>query len=87
MIRFHEDEFGQWRPICNRFGAEYLAAYHSYVQISPPEEDYDGRLDLYKLWGRDSSANSSGSVRLTNTDIEQEIQHTRIRPLHPESDA
>lgn len=44
-----EDEFGQWRPICNRFGAEYLAAYHSYIQISPPEEDYDGRLDLYKL--------------------------------------
>jgi len=45
----NEYEFGQWRPICNRFGAEYLAAYHSYVQISPPEEDYDGRLDLYKL--------------------------------------
>jgi protein-ribulosamine 3-kinase len=44
-----EDEFGQWRPVCNRFGAEYLEAYHSYVQISPPEEDYDGRLDLYKL--------------------------------------
>ena len=44
-----EDEFGQWRPICNRFGAEYLAVYHSYNQISPPEEDYDGRLDLYKL--------------------------------------
>lgn len=43
------DEFGQWRPICNRFGAEYLEAYHSYIQISPPEEDYDGRLDLYKL--------------------------------------
>ena len=47
--RWNEDEFGQWRPICNRFGAEYLAAYHSYIQISPPEEDYDGRLDLYKL--------------------------------------
>lgn len=45
----NEYEFGQWRPICNRFGAEYLAAYHSYIQISPPEEDYDGRLDLYKL--------------------------------------
>jgi len=44
-----EDEFGQWRPFCNRFGAEYLAAYHDYVKISPPEEDYDGRLDLYKL--------------------------------------
>jgi protein-ribulosamine 3-kinase len=44
-----QDEFGQWRPICNRFGEEYLAAYHSYIQISPPEEDYDGRLDLYKL--------------------------------------
>lgn len=45
----NEYEFGQWRPVCNRFGAEYLAAYHSYVQISAPEEDYDGRLDLYKL--------------------------------------
>ncbi|KAA8647157.1 uncharacterized protein ATNIH1004_005845 [Aspergillus tanneri] len=45
----NEYEFGQWRPICNRFGDEYLAAYQSYIQISPPEEDYDGRLDLYKL--------------------------------------
>ncbi|KAE8379355.1 Fructosamine kinase-domain-containing protein [Aspergillus bertholletiae] len=45
----NEYEFGQWRPICNRFGDEYLAAYHSYVQISAPEGDYDGRLDLYKL--------------------------------------
>jgi len=49
LYTLNEDEFGQWRPICNKFGAEYLAAYHSYVQISPPEEDYDGRLDLYKL--------------------------------------
>ncbi|RMJ29027.1 Fructosamine kinase [Aspergillus sp. HF37] len=45
----NEYEFGQWRPICNRFGDEYLAAYHNYVQISPPAEDYEGRLDLYKL--------------------------------------
>lgn len=45
----NEYEFGQWRPVCNRFGAEYLTAYHSYVQISAPEEDYEGRLDLYKL--------------------------------------
>ena len=44
-----QDEFGQWRPICNRFGDEYLDAYHAYVPISPPEEDYHGRLDLYKL--------------------------------------
>lgn len=36
-------------PVCNRFGEEYLAAYHSFVQISAPEEDYRGRLDLYKL--------------------------------------
>ncbi|MCJ1356773.1 MAG: hypothetical protein MMC33_006769 [Icmadophila ericetorum] len=49
ILTVNEDEFGQWRPICNRFGPEYLAAYHSFVQISPPEEDYDGRLDLYKL--------------------------------------
>ncbi|KAI0864306.1 Fructosamine/Ketosamine-3-kinase [Xylaria cubensis] len=45
----NEYEFGQWRPSCNRFGPEYLEAYRDYVQISPPEEDYDGRLDLYKL--------------------------------------
>ena len=48
-LTVRKDEFGQWRPVCNRFGPEYLAAYHNYVQISPPEEDYDGRLDLYKL--------------------------------------
>ncbi|KAI0892535.1 Fructosamine kinase-domain-containing protein [Annulohypoxylon nitens] len=45
----NEYEFGQWRPTCNKFGAEYLQAYHDYVKISAPEEDYDGRLDLYKL--------------------------------------
>ncbi|KAI9682128.1 MAG: hypothetical protein M1817_000182 [Caeruleum heppii] len=45
----NEYELGQWRPICNKLGAEYLAAYHSYIDISPPKEDYDGRLDLYKL--------------------------------------
>ncbi|KAI0536124.1 Fructosamine kinase-domain-containing protein [Xylaria digitata] len=45
----NEYEFGQWRPACNRFGPEYLNAYHDYVPISAPEEDYDGRLDLYKL--------------------------------------
>lgn len=44
-----QDEFGQWRPICNRFGDEYLTAYHSYVHVSTPKEDYEGRLDLYKL--------------------------------------
>ncbi|KAI7777876.1 hypothetical protein LA080_002999 [Diaporthe eres] len=45
----NEYEFGQWMPVCNRFGGEYLTAYHSFVQISAPEEDYRGRLDLYKL--------------------------------------
>ncbi|KAL1879046.1 hypothetical protein Plec18167_004343 [Paecilomyces lecythidis] len=45
----NEYEFGQWRPTCNRFGNEYLSAYHEYVPKSAPEEDYDGRLDLYKL--------------------------------------
>ncbi|KAH6873957.1 Fructosamine kinase-domain-containing protein [Thelonectria olida] len=45
----NEYEFGQWRPACNRFGAEYIAAYNSFVQISPPEEDFEGRLDLYRL--------------------------------------
>lgn len=43
------DEFGQWMPACNRFGEEYRAAYREFVRPSPPEEDYAGRLDLYKL--------------------------------------
>lgn len=45
----NEYEFGQWMPSCNRFGAEYIAAYYDIVTISPPEEDFQGRLDLYKL--------------------------------------
>ncbi|KAE8149548.1 Fructosamine kinase-domain-containing protein [Aspergillus avenaceus] len=45
----NEYEFGQWRPTCNGFGPEYLTAYHAYNEISEPREDYDGRLDLYKL--------------------------------------
>ncbi|KAF5613267.1 uncharacterized protein FSUBG_997 [Fusarium subglutinans] len=45
----HEYEFGQWRPACNRFGDEYIAAYNKLVQISAPEEDFEGRLDLYRL--------------------------------------
>lgn len=44
-----EDEFGQWQPACNRFGDEYVAAYSTFAQISPPEEDFQGRLDLYRL--------------------------------------
>ncbi|KAJ5110528.1 hypothetical protein N7532_001063 [Penicillium argentinense] len=45
----NEYEFGQWRPACNRFGDEYIAAYSKFAQISPPEEDFEGRLDLYRL--------------------------------------
>ncbi|CAK1362170.1 unnamed protein product [Cercospora beticola] len=45
----NEYEFGQWRPVCNRFGDEYVQAYFKNVQVSAPEEDYDGRVDLYKL--------------------------------------
>ncbi|KAJ5319961.1 hypothetical protein N7508_000244 [Penicillium antarcticum] len=45
----NEYEFGQWRPACNRFGDEYVAAYSTFTQISPPEEDFEGRLDLYRL--------------------------------------
>lgn len=45
------DEFGQWRPICNKFGSKYLAAYNSLhvIEISEPMEDFEGRLDLYRL--------------------------------------
>ncbi|KFY59296.1 hypothetical protein V496_05723 [Pseudogymnoascus sp. VKM F-4515 (FW-2607)] len=45
----NEYEFGQWRPACNRFGDEYVAAYNTFTQISAPEEDFEGRLDLYRL--------------------------------------
>ncbi|KAK3368071.1 Fructosamine kinase-domain-containing protein [Podospora didyma] len=45
----NEYELGQWRPVCNKFGPEYVKAYHSFVPVSPPEEDYEGRLELYKL--------------------------------------
>ncbi|EXA38071.1 hypothetical protein FOVG_12070 [Fusarium oxysporum f. sp. pisi HDV247] len=44
-----EYEFGQWRPACNRFGDEYIAAYNKLAQISAPKEDFEGRLDLYRL--------------------------------------
>jgi len=36
-------------PACNKFGAEYIAAYNSLVPISPPVEEFQGRLDLYRL--------------------------------------
>ncbi|KAK3314154.1 Fructosamine kinase-domain-containing protein [Apodospora peruviana] len=45
----NEYELGQWMPACNRFGMEYRDAYHSHVEMSEPKEDYDGRLELYKL--------------------------------------
>ncbi|CAJ2502646.1 Uu.00g100400.m01.CDS01 [Anthostomella pinea] len=45
----NEYEFGQWRPAWNRFGTEYLDAYHALVPKAEPVEDYDGRIDLYKL--------------------------------------
>jgi fructosamine-3-kinase len=47
--RHLKDEFGQWRPACNRFGAEYITAYNTFTGISAPEEDFEGRLDLYRL--------------------------------------
>lgn len=41
LLRFHLhkklfftnsiDELGQWKPVCNRFGSEYVQAYHTYV--------------------------------------------------------
>ena len=36
--------------MCNRFGEDYLSAYQTFVQVSEPEEDFDGRVDLYKLF-------------------------------------
>ncbi|KAJ5471630.1 hypothetical protein N7530_008987 [Penicillium desertorum] len=45
----NEYELGQWAPACNRFGFEYVQGYHSHLPISSPVEDYQGRIDLYKL--------------------------------------
>lgn len=45
-----QDEFGQWRPACNKFGPEYIDAYKSFVNVSEPKEDFEGRLDLYRLY-------------------------------------
>jgi hypothetical protein len=36
--------------VCNRFSEEYISAYQKLVRVSEPEEDYDGRVDLYKLF-------------------------------------
>jgi protein-ribulosamine 3-kinase len=43
------DEFGQWRPACNKFGDEYIQAYKKFAEVSEPKEDFEGRLDLYRL--------------------------------------
>ncbi|KAL2264514.1 hypothetical protein VTJ83DRAFT_7024 [Remersonia thermophila] len=45
----NEYEFGKWRAIGNRFGPDYIKAYHTYMPISPPEEDFEGRQALYQL--------------------------------------
>ncbi|KAJ6021443.1 hypothetical protein N7540_006947 [Penicillium herquei] len=45
----NEYELGQWRPSCNGFGDEYVAAYTKFAGISEPKEDFEGRLDLYRL--------------------------------------
>jgi hypothetical protein len=62
--------------VCNRFGEEYLAAYQTFVRVSEPEEDFDGRVDLYKLFVAllllDVPRTSS---RLT---IAQSLQHARL---------
>lgn len=70
------DEFGQWRPACNRFGKEYLEAYHKHVEKSAPEEDYDGRLDLYKLYVLQCGF---GPPHLTYTNLSQKIQYPCLR--------
>lgn len=48
-LRRRIDEFGQWKPIRSKFDDKYLDAYHKHVGRSAPQEDYVGRLDLYKL--------------------------------------
>jgi hypothetical protein len=44
------DEFGQWMPAQSGFDKRYLDAYYVGDEISEPTEDFEGRLDLYKLW-------------------------------------
>lgn len=36
--------------MCNRLSEEYLSAYRTFVRVSEPEEDFGGRVDLYKLF-------------------------------------
>ena len=43
------DELGNWRPVRNKLGPEYFKAYHSYVPIAEPQEDYDDRNALYSM--------------------------------------
>ncbi|KAK3903966.1 Fructosamine kinase-domain-containing protein [Staphylotrichum tortipilum] len=45
----NEYEVGQWKPACNKFDETHVATYHERVAKSEPVEDYDGRIDLYKL--------------------------------------
>ncbi|KAK2881769.1 hypothetical protein FQN49_000436 [Arthroderma sp. PD_2] len=45
----NEYELGQWMPACNKFDSKYFTAYASHAEKSVPIEDYDGRLNLYKL--------------------------------------
>ncbi|KAJ5437541.1 Fructosamine/Ketosamine-3-kinase [Penicillium cf. griseofulvum] len=53
----NEYELGQWAPVCNRFGSEYVQGYHSQLPISSPVEDYQGRIDLYKFLAFKNEAN------------------------------
>jgi len=53
-----------------------VAAYHKHVEKSVPVEDYDGRIDLYKLYGMMRYADIT-----IHADCVQEIQHPRLCAL------
>lgn len=79
-VRCNEDEFGQWRPVCDRFRADYIKACFSYPQVSALEEDLEGRLDLNKLWLQDR-------IVFDDTQPEQKIPYSCICAFQRESDA
>ncbi|KAK4233904.1 Fructosamine kinase-domain-containing protein [Achaetomium macrosporum] len=45
----NEYELGNWLPERNRFGNPYFKAYHSHIDPTKPEDDYDDRIRLYAL--------------------------------------
>ena len=42
-------ELAPWGLNRHRIATEYISAYQGYVDVSRPEQDFEGRLRLYML--------------------------------------